>query len=80
MNIDLRNISSEFESQVNKIKREFDINTNSKAVEYSVVNYLDKLEEIKKLKEELSQTKHSLAHYERRLDNLKDLFSWIMQE
>ena len=38
------------------------------------------LDEIKKLKEELSQVKHNLSHYERRLDNLKDLFSWIMQE
>lgn len=80
MNIDLRNISEEFESQVNKIKREFDINTNSKAVEHSVVNYLKKLEEIKKMKEELNQVKHTLSHYQRRLDNLKDLFGWIMQE
>ncbi|MDQ8014463.1 MAG: hypothetical protein REI96_18590 [Flavobacterium nitrogenifigens] len=80
MNIDLRNISSEFENEVNKIKREFDINTNSKAVENAVVNYLKNLEDIKKLKEELSQVKHNLYHYERRLDNLKDLFSWIMQE
>lgn len=80
MNIDLRNISEDFEAQVNLIKRDFDINTNSKAVEYSVVNYLKKLEEIKKLKEELSQVKHQLSHYQRRLDNLKDLFGWIMQE
>lgn len=80
MNIDLRNISSEFENQVNKIKRQFDINTNSKAVEYSVVNYLQKLEEIEKLKQQLSDTKHKLSSYERRLDNLKDLLGWIMQE
>ena len=80
MNIDLRNISSEFENQVNKIKRQFDINTNSKALEYSVVNYLQKLEEIEKLKQQLSDTKHKLSSYERRLDNLKDLLGWIMQE
>lgn len=80
MNIDLRNISSDFEAQVNKIKREFDINTNSKAVEHSVINYLNKLEEIKKLKEELNRTKNELSTYERRLDNLKDLFGWIMEK
>ncbi|KLT70356.1 MULTISPECIES: hypothetical protein [unclassified Flavobacterium] len=80
MNIDLRNISLEFETEVNRIKKEFDISTNSKAVEHSVINYFKKLEEIKTLKEELFKTKQSLSHYERRLDNLKDLFGWIMEK
>lgn len=80
MYINLRNLSEDFETEVNKIKREFDISTNSKAVELCTLNYLNKLEEIKKLKEELSEAKHKLSHYERRLDNLKDLFGWIMQE
>ena len=80
MNIDLRNISSDFEAQVNKIKKEFDINTNSKAVEYSVINYLNKLEENKKLREELNKTKNEMIQYERRLDHLKELFTWILEK
>jgi tRNA 2-selenouridine synthase SelU len=80
MNIDLRNISDEFEKEVNRIKKEFDINTNSKAVEHCVVNYLQKLKDIESLKNDLNQTKEKLSSYERRLDNLKDLFGWIMKE
>ncbi|SNS02425.1 hypothetical protein [Flavobacterium sp. ov086] len=80
MNIDLRNISEEFEKQVNLIKRSFDINTNSKAVEHCVVNYHSKLEEIDRLKNQLAATKEKLSSYENRLDNLKDLFGWIMKE
>lgn len=60
MNIDLRNISEEFENQVNQIKKDFLISTNSKAVEYCTLNYLQKLDEIEKLKKELNETKQSL--------------------
>ncbi|MEO8534824.1 MAG: hypothetical protein ABI441_13790 [Flavobacterium sp.] len=80
MNIDLRNISEDFEKQVNQIKREFDININSKAVEHSVVNYLSILSEIERLKNELAFTKEELSSYERRLDNLKVFLGWIMKE
>ena len=52
MNIDLRNISEEFEKEVNEVKKSFDINTNSKAGEYCVINYLTKIKEIEKLKKE----------------------------
>lgn len=80
MNIDLRNVSLDLEEEINRIKIEFGINTNSKAVEHATVNYRKKLNEIEDLKKQLNDAKHKLSHYERRLDNLKDLFSWIMQE
>lgn len=80
MNIDLRSVSLDLEEQITRIKMQFGINTNSKAVEHATVNYLQKLKEIEDLKKQLADAKHKLSHYERRLDNLKDLFSWIMQE
>ncbi|WP_291287339.1 hypothetical protein [Flavobacterium sp.] len=80
MNIDLRNISEEFELEVIRIKQEFGFNTNSKAVEHCSLMYRRKLKEIEKLKQELSQAKQELSSYERRLDNLKDLFGWIMEK
>jgi hypothetical protein len=77
MNIDLRNISEEFEKQVNEIKKKFDINTNSKAVEYCVVNYLIKLKEIEKLKLELSNEKEKHSILKNKLHQMKELFAWI---
>ncbi|OXA65940.1 hypothetical protein B0A67_23960 [Flavobacterium aquidurense] len=77
MNIDLRNISEEFEKQVNEIKKKFDINTNSKAVEYCVVNYLIKLKEIEKLKLELSNEKEKHSILKNKLHQLKEFFAWI---
>lgn len=71
MNIDLRNISEEFENQVNQIKKDFLISTNSKAVEYCTLNYLQKLDEIEKLKQELKETKQSLGNVRYHLGRLQ---------
>lgn len=60
MNIDLRNISEQFEKEVNRVKKEFGINTNSKAVEYCVNNYLEIINENKKLRTELNEEKQNL--------------------
>ena len=77
MNIDLRNISEEFENQVTAVKKSFDINTNSKAVEYCVINYLIKLKEIEKLKKELNNEKEKHSNLKNKLHQLKELFAWI---
>lgn len=77
MNIDLRNISEEFEQEVNKVKKSFDISTNSKAVEYCVINYHSKLKEIEKLKKELNNEKEKHSILKNKLQQLKELFAWI---
>lgn len=77
MNIDLRNISEEFEKEVTEVKKSFDINTNSKAVEYCVMNYLIKLKEIEKLKMELNNEKQEHSVLKNKLSQLKELFAWI---
>lgn len=77
MNIDLRNISDEFEKEVNEVKKSFDINTNSKAVEYCVINYFAKLKEIEKLKIELNKEKQEHSIIRNKFLQLKELFAWI---
>ena len=77
MNIDLRNISEDFEKGVNEVKKNFDINTNSKAVEYCVVNYFAKLKEIENLKLELNREKQDHSILKNKLLQLKELFAWI---
>lgn len=77
MNIDLRNISVDFENRVNEIKKNFDINTNSKAVEYCVVNYFTNLKEIENLKIELNKEKQQHSILQNKVSQLKELFAWI---
>jgi len=77
MNIDLRNISKEFENEVNEVKKSFQISTNSKAVEYCVINYFTKLREIEKLKFELNKEKQEHSIFKDKVNQLKELFAWI---
>lgn len=77
MYINLRNLSEEFEQSVEEVKEHFQINTNSKAVEICTVNYLKKLKEIENLKQRLNDANNKISRYERNLDQLKSLFSWI---
>jgi len=56
MNIDLRNISPEFEKQVNEVKKQYGFSTNTKAVEYCVLHLLSSQEVIKSLKSKLLET------------------------
>ncbi|OXA65306.1 hypothetical protein B0A67_24555 [Flavobacterium aquidurense] len=77
MNIDLRNISEDFEKQVNEVKKKFDIITNSKAVEYCTVNYIAKLKEIEKLKTELSNEKQKNDVFKNKFIELNNLLAWI---
>lgn len=79
MNIDLRNISPDFEKQVNRIKKEFDINVNSKAVEHCVVNYLEKLGEIEALKNKLQQKNDELNKIQSKLNLLKEGFDFLLK-
>jgi hypothetical protein len=60
MNIDLRNISAEFEKQVEAVKLEFGIMTNSKAVELCTVNYLKQLKTIEELRTSLNAKSNEL--------------------
>ncbi len=77
MNIDLRNISEDFEKEVNEVKKKFDIITNSKAVEFCVMNYFIKLKEIENLKSELNKEKQEHSILLNKLSQLKELFAWI---
>lgn len=79
MNIDLRNISEDFEKGVNEVKKKFEINTNSKAVEYCVVNYINKLEEIEKLEKELKIERQKNIDFENKFFEMKKIFSWVMK-
>lgn len=71
MNIDLRNISEEFEEQVNRIKLEFEINTNSKAVEFCTVNYLKQLKTIEELRTELHKVRNEMRDIKYHVDGFK---------
>lgn len=79
MNIDLRNISPEFENQVNEVKKRFYVNTNSKAVELCVANYFIKLKEIENLKNELDKANQDLRIAERKINNMQIAFRGIME-
>lgn len=82
MNIDLRNVSLDLEEQINRIKMQFGINTNSKAVEHATVNYLKNLKEIQDLKTQLQQEriehnelKNNVYQFNRLLSVLKKVQS-----
>lgn len=77
MNIDLRNISAEFEKEVIEVKKTFDINTNSKAVEYCVITYFKNMKEIEKLKNELKKEKQEHSFLINKFHQLKEVFAWI---
>lgn len=79
MNIDLRNISPEFENQVNEVKKRFYVNTNSKAVELCVANYFIKLKEIENLKNELDKANRDLRIAENKINNMQIAFRGIME-
>jgi archaellum component FlaC len=80
MNIDLRNISSEFEKHVEAVKIEFGISTNSKAVELCTVNYLKQLKTIEELRKllnsksnELQQVKNDVKSFAGALTRLNQI-------
>lgn len=79
MNIDLRNISEEFENQVNEVKKRFHVNTNSKAVELCVANYFIKLKEIESLKNELDKANRDLRIADNKINNMQIAFRGIME-
>lgn len=79
MNIDLRNISPEFENQVNEVKKRFHVNTNSKAVELCVANYFIKLKDIENLKTELEKAKRDLRIAEGKISNMQIALRGIME-
>lgn len=80
MNIDLRNISEDFEEQVNRVKLQFDINTNSKAVEYCTVNYLKKLKEIEDLRTQLHNAKNEMRDLKYHVDGFKSHLKVLLKE
>jgi hypothetical protein len=75
MNIDLRNISEEFENEVNKVKSQFGINTNSKAVEICVVNYLSKIKTIESLRASLLDKERELLEIKNDVKTFTGSFS-----
>nr|WP_294931308.1 hypothetical protein [uncultured Flavobacterium sp.] len=80
MNIDLRNISEDFENTVNEVKLRFEINTNSKAVEYCTVNYLKKLKEIEDLRTQLHTAKNDLRDLKYHVDGFKGHFNALFKK
>ncbi|WP_374172736.1 hypothetical protein [Flavobacterium tructae] len=79
MNIDLRNVSENFENNVNQLKNEFEISTNSKAVEYATVNYLGKLKQIERLEKELRDTRLELSEIKKDVKTLTGVLTRLNQ-
>lgn len=79
MNIDLRNISEDFESKVNEIKKEYQISTNSKAVEFCTVNYLSQMKMISDLKSQLHNALTDSKLKQIKIDNFKSAFSDMLK-
>lgn len=79
MNIDLRNISDDFEKEVNKVKTQFDINTNSKAVEYCVKNYMSKCKRIQELENYLAKERLELSELKKDVKTLTGVLSRLNQ-
>jgi hypothetical protein len=79
MNIDLRNISEEFENAVNEVKNDFEINTNSKAVEFCTVNYLNQLKHIAELKQKLHIALTDAKLKQIKIDNFKTAFTDMLK-
>lgn len=80
MNIDLRNISPEFEKAVEAVKKEFGISTNSKAVELCTINYLKSLQTIENLRTglnskniELCEVKNYVKNFNAALSRLNEI-------
>lgn len=78
MNIDLRNISDDFESAVNEIKVRHNIATNSKAVEHTALNYLSLVSKVESLERELRDTKYELSNLKYSVKNFKESFKQFM--
>lgn len=77
MNIDLRNISEQFELEVTRVKQKHGFNTNSKAVEHCTIMFLKREAEIESLKkklddkiQELALVKNNVYHFKKAFENL----------
>lgn len=79
MNIDLRNISEQFELEVTRVKQKYGFNTNSKAVEHCTTMFLKRELEIQNLKEQLNDKTRELNNEMRKLNSLKEILSTIME-
>lgn len=80
MNIDLRNIPEEFELQVEAVKLKYSINTNSKAVEYCTIRYLEQINLVDTLRKELRDEKHKTEQLEYKLKQIKSVFKMILKK
>lgn len=80
MNIDLRNISEDFENAVKEVKFKFEISTNSKALEFATVDYLNKLKEIQDLRTQLHVAKNELRDIKYHVDGFKSHFNALFKK
>ncbi|ASQ41224.1 hypothetical protein [Flavobacterium phage FLiP] len=80
MNIDLRNVSPDFEEAVIQVKLSYDINTNSKAVEFCTVNYLKNQKKIGDLEISLSKAKAELRTLKYHLGSFKSSFDVLFKD
>ncbi|WAC02501.1 hypothetical protein N7U66_01960 [Lacinutrix neustonica] len=71
MNIDLRNINSDFESAILKIKKAYNFKTNTQALEHACTRYLEIV--LKFEKESHEHTQRTLQYYDL-LDQVENYF------
>lgn len=77
MNIDLRNVSSEFEKNINLVKQKNNIKTNISAVEFIVNSHHSNLSTIEKQRNEIAQLNMKLRDANNSLDEVKHCFATI---
>lgn len=70
MNIDIRNINSDFENNIKNVMKEFNLKTASKAIEEALKDRERKKKEINTLKNKVSDLRNIIAD----LEKYKDVF------
>ncbi|NJM80978.1 MAG: hypothetical protein HC854_17690 [Flavobacterium sp.] len=79
MNVDLRNMDSDFIEAVEEFKKSTNYSTNSKAVIAMVKNYNNLKNEIQEKKEELSNLRESHWNISAKIENFKDIFNELLK-
>jgi hypothetical protein len=77
MNIDLRDVSIEFQKEIEEIKKINDYKTNIKAVSHCVINHLKNIHEIEKLKNELYLSRKEISEIKGKINLGVEFFDFL---
>lgn len=79
MDLQIRDLSKEFIEEIELLKRRYKIATNSKMVEYVILNF-EQEKDIQYLAESrLIQANLELKHYREKTQQLKELLQWFAE-